>query len=630
MTSKISYFDGALFRRSLRKTLPLWVCYFLLWLFLLPGSLLSFDYAQAATRTWQSLPEAVFDLIIPFSTMGLLLSAVIGLLAAWLLFSWLFRASTSNFYAALPVRRETLFVSNFSVGLVMVTLVNFLIALLSYLITVSHSCPMFIPCMAVFAVSTLTFLGFYGFAVFLSVVIGQSAAMPAVYVILNFASAIVYYAVEALNESFVYGMNVWWEDRNNSIFYKLSPVYYLAVSGYNIWPTHFAESVDGQYWFSYDGEAIAYILALAGAGIVLTVLALLLFRRREMERSGDVIAVKPLRPVFLYCFSFGCGVVFAWFVSSMQSYNLYGAAAYRRTLLYLALGAFFGYFAAQMLLKKSVHVFRGAKAWVGFGAVCLVLLLGCTAFRYDVFGLYTRQPELAEISSVYVNGATVSDRDSIETAMEFQRLAVERQKETEAEARNEWFSVQITYTLKDGTRRSYYYRLADGTAQQLDEDSLIRRFDALYNTEAMILSREAIPEEFASADCFAYCTIDADTQEAADGSALPRRLSAEEAYTFYTTCILPDLKDKLLGVERFCIDAKTEEADGTDSITIPVTIFIDPTKEATDLFVENCRANNDAAAVSYSGSYRYSITKEARRSAAYLESLGYSFDGPLG
>ena len=625
MTSKISCFDGAIFTRSLRKTLPLWIGYFLLWLFILPGSLLSFDYAQAAARTWQSLPEAVFDLILPFTTIGLLLSSVIGLLSAWLLFSWLFRGASANFYASLPVRRETLFVSNLSVGLVMVTLVNLVIALISYLITVLHSLPMFVPCMAVFAVSTLTFLGFYGFAVFLSIVIGQAAAMPAVYVILNFASALLRYAVEALNETFVYGMNTWWQDRYSSFFYKLSPIYTVIVGGYDIWPTHIAESVDGQYWFSFDADAICYVLALAAAGIVLSILALLLFRRREMERSGDVIAVKFLRPVFLYSFSLGCGVVFAWFVSSTQSTSLYGAAAYRRTLLYLALGAFFGFFLAQMLLKKSVSVFRGKNTWLGYGAVCLVLLLGCTAFRYDVLGLYTRLPGLAEISSVSVNGTTVSDRESIEAAIEFQHLALERRKENEAASQNDWTSVTITYNLKDGTRRSYRYRLATGSAQQLDEDSLIRRFDVLYNSEAMILSREAIPEEFTDAASFAYCTIESDAQETEAGASLPRRLTAEDAYTFYTTCILPDLKDKLLGVVNLCDPAKTEEASETASISISVTFVLDPTEEAIDRLEES----SDGPA-SYTTSFRYSIPKTARRSAAYLESLGYSFDGPLG
>ena len=41
MTSKTSYFDAAIFKRSLRKTMPLWICYLVFWLFILPGDLIS-------------------------------------------------------------------------------------------------------------------------------------------------------------------------------------------------------------------------------------------------------------------------------------------------------------------------------------------------------------------------------------------------------------------------------------------------------------------------------------------------------------------------------------------------------------------------------------------------------------
>ena len=44
MTSKTSYFDRAIWKRSLRKTLPLWICYLVFWLFILPGDLISFVY----------------------------------------------------------------------------------------------------------------------------------------------------------------------------------------------------------------------------------------------------------------------------------------------------------------------------------------------------------------------------------------------------------------------------------------------------------------------------------------------------------------------------------------------------------------------------------------------------------
>ena len=84
MTLKTSCFDSAIFKRSLRKTLPLWACYFLFWLFILPGDLISFNYQP---EYYDSLSGRLCERILNFCTVGSILSALIGLLAAWLVFS---------------------------------------------------------------------------------------------------------------------------------------------------------------------------------------------------------------------------------------------------------------------------------------------------------------------------------------------------------------------------------------------------------------------------------------------------------------------------------------------------------------------------------------------------------------
>lgn len=168
MTSKTSYFDAAIFKRSLRKTMPLWICYLVFWLFILPGDLISFVYQP---EYYDSLSGRLCERILNFCTVGSILSALIGLLAAWLLFSWLFRANASYFYASLPVRREALFVSNFAVGFLMVMLGNLLTALTAYCITLLHGYPQFYACTCFFGTSMLAFTGFYGFAVLLAMII---------------------------------------------------------------------------------------------------------------------------------------------------------------------------------------------------------------------------------------------------------------------------------------------------------------------------------------------------------------------------------------------------------------------------------------------------------------------------
>ena len=72
-----------------------------------------------------------------------------------------------------------------------------------------------------------------------------------------------------------------------------------------------------------------------------------------MERSGDVIAVKPLRPVFLYCFTVGCSIVISYVISSMQA-SLFGSEGFRRALLFLILGAFWDILSRRCCFRKRL------------------------------------------------------------------------------------------------------------------------------------------------------------------------------------------------------------------------------------------------------------------------------------
>lgn len=176
-----------------------------------------------------------------------------------------------------------------------------------------------------------------------------------------------------------------------------------------------------------------------------------------------------------------------------------------------------------MRFQKTVAVFRGAKTWLRFGAVCLVLVLGATAARYDILGLYSRVPEVDDISYIdlsYLGEAR--SRSELEAVTDFQKLAIARRKENEAAGAANVTPVRFTYYLKDGSALSYCYRLADNEAAQKDPDSLICRYDALLNSESMVLRRNAIPEEFCRDDSgFVYCSIeDYGSQSMAD-AALP-------------------------------------------------------------------------------------------------------------
>ena len=150
MTSKISCFDHAVFRRALKMTAPVWILYALYEL-LLPLRLFSFcrglssgadNYIVQIEKTL--LSYARFNAsIVPFLLGGLL---------AWVLFSWLFRAGTAYFYAALPVRRETLFLTNYLTGMLLCAAPALLSALLLWAVGAGFGAAAFVPAMQVFAV----------------------------------------------------------------------------------------------------------------------------------------------------------------------------------------------------------------------------------------------------------------------------------------------------------------------------------------------------------------------------------------------------------------------------------------------------------------------------------------------
>ena len=142
----------------------------------------------------------------------------------------------------------------------------------------------------------------------------------------------------------------------------------------------------------------------------------------------------------------------------------------------------------------------------------------------------------------------------------------------------------------------------------------------------MVLSRCAIPEEFTpDKSAFVYCGIEDYSADLPKDASAPRHLSADEAYEFYTTCILPDLKDTELGKTH--ITSFSQETKMSDSASIYVSFFLTPTDAQIDQYVARQVAGGPG---SFSNYYSFTITKDAVRSAAYLENLGYTFDQPLG
>lgn len=585
MTSKISCFDRAVFRRALKKTAPVWILYTLYEL-LLPLRL--FSFCRGVSSCTDDFLVQIEKTILGYVRINAsLLPFLLGGLLAWVLFFWLFRAGTAYFYAALPVRRETLFLTNYLTGLLLCAAPALLSSLLLWAVGAGFGAAVFVPAMQVFAATMLGFLLFFSFAVLVCCVVGQMAAMPIVYVILNFTFFVLEAIVRHLLFTFVYGMPYSQSSTMQSFALHATPVLGLLQGGFRV-ATDWAER-DGMYYMEYAPrlEGWSYLGALAALGLVFALCAFLLLKHREMERSGDVIAVGWLRPVALYVFTIGCALVLGALMAELFSSNTSDNFWY--VLLFSCAGAFVGYFAGKMLLQKTIHVFRSG--WLGLGACCLALLLAFGAAEFDLFGYSRYLPERSAVQAAGLthyqsNGLyTTQDDAFIQDVLNLHTAAVSEKSKQEHRRHAYQLGTDyteqfyITYRMTDGTLTERYYSIVYSDADLEDPDSLISRFSALYNSPGSVLIRTGFDTPRTEKNVLSCYVSSFDTGESLE-------LTGRDAWRVYTAC-LDDINAGLLGAEDVSGSGSTKEAGNYTPLNLIFTVTTQVPGQTDSLYVDS-------------------------------------------
>ena len=585
MTSKISCFDRAVFRRALKKTAPVWILYTLYEL-LLPLRL--FSFCRGVSSCTDDFLVQIEKTILGYARINAsLLPFLLGGLLAWVLFFWLFRAGTAYFYAALPVRRETLFLTNYLTGVLLCAAPALLSSLLLWAVGAGFGAAAFVPAMQVFAATMLGFLLFFSFAVLICCVVGQMAAMPIVYVILNFTFFVLEAIVRHLLFTFVYGMPYSQSSTMQSFALHATPVLGLLQGGFRVM-TDWAER-DGMYYMELNPrlEGWGYLGALAALGLVFALCAFLFLKHREMERSGDVIAVGWLRPVALYVFTIGCALVLGALMAELFSSNTSDNFWY--VLLFSCAGAFLGYFTGKMLLHKTIHVFQSG--WLGLGACCLVLLLAFGAAEFDLFGYSRYLPERSAVQAAGLthyqsNGLyTTQDDAFIQDVLNLHTAAVSEKSKQEHRRHAYQLGTDyteqfyITYRMTDGTLTERYYSIVYSEADLEDPGSLISRFSALYNSPGSVLIRTGFDTPRTEKNVLSCYVSSFDTGESLE-------LTGRDAWRVYTAC-LDDINAGLLGAEDVSGSGSTKEAGNYTPLNLIFTVTTQVPGQTDSLYIDS-------------------------------------------
>ena len=343
--------------------------------------------------------------------------------------------------------------------------------------------------------------------------VGNTFALPAVYFLLHFLAPLLDWLISTFAGNFLFGLNSYY----SGMVDFLSPTVYLMERvnvdcAYENVITQ--TTLTGSY--SETNQLVSVTLdntwligVYALVGVALLALAWVLYARRRSESAGDVVAVGWMKPVFRFGIAaltalLGGQALYARFWSSFQEGAYYDALP---MVVCMLVAGTIGYYAASMLLAKSLRVFRGS--WKGLVLVAAGCIALCCVLRFDLLGISRRVPEIDRVEKVEFYAADNTYRlypGEDDALLEEVRTLHQAIVEDQAYIRNyedNWRStvvnddtgtmaytyIRLIYTLNNGLQVERYYDLPLTKYRMGQEGTYDRLLDELVNSEALKAKR---------------------------------------------------------------------------------------------------------------------------------------------
>ena len=475
MKSRTSFFNTAILKKDITRFAPLWGLY---GVFTLLVVLLLWEAHGTAARVANNAPEL-------FAAM-VLVNFLYAPASALLLFNDLYQSRMAGALHAMPVRREGLFLTHLSAGLLFCIVPNGIATLLTAALLGQYA---WLAALWM-AVMVLQFLFFFGVALFAVHCAGNTLGAIAVYFIVNFLSVIAAWLVISFYEPTLYGI-----DLNFEALAEYSPI--VRLFGCNYLENHYDNMKEVTVFDGFLPEDWRYLGISAALGVAFMGAALAIYRKRHLESAGDMISFRPAAPVALVIYALCLGAVL-YFIADVD------APALQYIFLFVCLVV--GFFTGRMLLERRIKVFH-KKNLVGFACFALIFAasLGITAL--DPTGVTRYVPEQGQIRSVAVcashssydkayNSVHLTEPEDIQLMLDIHKACLTDRYT----AHSETAPLYLRYTLKNGqtVERSYFIS-ANGEAVS----TLAEKFSTL---EAVLdgVTVDTVLSRLVYLECFDY------------------------------------------------------------------------------------------------------------------------------
>jgi len=412
MKSRTSSSKAVILKKDLTRFAPVWVEYSVIL------AIIAWILHEEGSYYFESDGTVMF-----FSIINLFY----GFVCAMSVFGYLHDSVECNMVHAFPIRRETWFGIHVTAGFLMGLVPNTVFCLVLLPLALDEVIYLFLGIM-------LQFIFCYGLSIFCMVLTGRKFAALTLYGLFNFLAPLVQWAVTTLYLPRLPGI---WIDEE--IFYWFYPMYQFMVS------------------HGPMEECILIFFAYALMGLVLSAIALLLYRKRKLEYAGDFLAVKPLTSVFLAAVSFASGCILA-----AISQELFG----EQPTPMLVTGLLIGYFTGLMLLHKTVKVFQ-PKRIVGAVSIVAVVLGSLWVVELDLPNRVRFIPKPEDVKKVsiglhyskWADSYETNDPEVIQDILGLHQEILEQGEVKEGDYG--YNSCFLTYEMDSGTELMRWYTVTD-------------------------------------------------------------------------------------------------------------------------------------------------------------------------
>lgn len=618
MQSRISFFNKTIFKKNVTHFWPIWVLYTMVCMWLLPvctylntNNYINTEFTLQTEQDYSKIIGVVEGMRYALLPVVIF---VFALAAALCVFSYLFHTKNANMIHALPVRREELFCTNYISGLLFLIVPQigaFLVTIFVWFLNGINHLEYLLQWLGI--VSGISIFA-YSLAVFALMLTGHIVVAPIYFILLNYGYMGICTVVDVVLQELVYGFYGTQEVRRIS---PLAPLNFLT----------------SKIQLQYDNQTMGlpmiggvhYVKWYVLAAVVFIVLALLIYKKRQLECAGDVIVIGWLKPLFRWSVAIiAAGVLSSFFIHGFFSGREITGKIFPIVLLSSLLFGITAFFMVEMIIEKRFMVFQRKRILESFGLGILMSAF-LLVMELDVLGVEKHVPDKNEIEAVSVEGSYsiyTNKEARIQECRELQQRIIESKDEFETyfskyrkEEDSPKVQLAICYLLKNGesVNRTYYLPWDEYYTEQ--KDSALNKFLTFENSPQDYLAYY-FTDHYSKIQMFPGGTFDYADET---GNFHSVELPTEDAEQLFTA-----LKEDF-ETGNYCLYSSeiTKERENNIYVNSLNFCFMPPKGARNSRFGNQEDNITDGKSTIYAGVI---LTKACEKTISVLEELGYLND----